>query len=33
MKTHDVDVLVVGSGAGGLTAAIVAKEHGGDAGD
>ncbi len=31
MKTHDVDVLVVGSGAGGLTAAIVAKEHGGDA--
>jgi len=28
MQTVDVDVLVVGSGAGGLTAAITAHEHG-----
>jgi len=28
METIDVDVLVVGSGGGGLTAAITAHEHG-----
>lgn len=30
MKTHEVDVLVVGTGAGGLTAAITADDYGAD---
>ena len=30
MENVEVDVLVIGSGAGGLTAAITAHEHGGD---